>query len=543
MRLVYDKKGEPDEVVGSWSDITDRKTAEELASAAHIHVEQLLASSPAVIYSFKASGDFRPTFVSKNIKDWLDYEPSDYLDTPDFWRRRVHLDDLARVEGEFGQLFETGRHSFEYRFLKKNGAYCWVRDELRLVYDQSGDPDEVVGSWSDITERKTAEAAVAATRAPVEQLLASSPAVIYSFKASGDFGPTFVSQNIKDWLGYEPSDYLDSPDFWRSCVHPDDLARVEGEFGQLFEHGRHTLEYRFLKKDGAYCWVRDELRLIYDQSGDPDEVVGSWSDITERKTAEEVVAATRLRLEHLISRSPAVIYSFKATDDYAPTFISKNLTILLGYEPQEYLDSPDFWQSRVHPNDLPRVLSALPRLFEEGHLTNEYRFRKKDGNYCWIGDDLYLVRNEGGDPVEVIGAWSDITARKHVGEALVAAQNRLVHVLVSSPSVIYSFKASGDFGPTFISDNVKDLLGYEPNDYLESPDFWRRCVHPDELAGVEAQFDQLFKKGSPRGRIPLSEERRDFLLGPRRMASHPRQGWPAGRSGWFLERHLGAKKR
>ena len=334
-----------------------------------------------------------------------------------------------------------------------------------------------------------------ASRDTVDLLLTSSPAVIYSFKASGDFGPTFVSQNIKDWLGYEPSDYLDSPDFWRSCVHPDDLARVEGEFGQLFETGRHSFEYRFLKKNGAYCWVRDELRLVYDQSGDPDEVVGSWSDITERKTAEEVVAATRLRLEHLISRSPAVIYSFKATDDYAPTFISKNLTILLGYEPQEYLDSPDFWQSRVHPNDLPRVLSALPRLFEEGHLTNEYRFRKKDGNYCWIGDDLYLVRNEGGDPVEVIGAWSDITARKHVGEALVAAQNRLVHVLVSSPSVIYSFKASGDFGPTFISDNVKDLLGYEPNDYLESPDFWRRCVHPDELAGVEAQFDQLFKKG------------------------------------------------
>jgi PAS domain-containing protein len=149
--------------------------------------------------------------------------------------------------------------------------------------------------------------------------------------------------------------------------------------------------------------VSDELRLVYDKSGDPDEVVGSWSDITARKAAEEAVASTRLRLEHLISRSPAVIYSFKATDDFAPTFISKNLKILLGYEPQDYLESPDFWQSRVHPNDLPRILSAMPRLFEEGHLTNEYRFRKKDGNYCWIGDDLYLVRNEAGDPVEVIG--------------------------------------------------------------------------------------------------------------------------------------------
>jgi PAS domain-containing protein len=80
-----------------------------------------------------------------------------------------------------------------------------------LVNDKSGEPDEVVGSWSDITDRKAAEEAIAATRAHVEQLLASSPAVIYSFKASGDFRPTYVSQNIKEWLGYEPSDYLDSP--------------------------------------------------------------------------------------------------------------------------------------------------------------------------------------------------------------------------------------------------------------------------------------------------------------------------------------------
>jgi PAS domain S-box-containing protein len=224
-------------------------------------------------------------------------------------------------------------------------------------------------------------------------------------------------------------------------------------------------------------------------------VVGSWSDITARRAAEEALAAAQQRLEHLIARSPAVIYSFKATGDYGPTFISRNLTSLLGYEPREYLESPEFWQSRVHAKDLPRILSSMSRLFEEGHLTNEYRFRKKDGNYCWIGDDMHLVRNEAGDPIEVIGAWSDITARKHVGEALVAAQNRLVHVLVSSPAVIYSFRATGDYGPTFISDNVKDLLGYEPNEYLESPDFWRRSVHPDELAAVEGEFEQVFKKG------------------------------------------------
>ena len=64
--------------------------------------------------------------------------------------------------------------------------------------------------------------------------------MIYSFDARGPFAPSFVSQNIKDWLGYEPREYLESADFWRRCVHPDEIAAVEAESGQLtaVEHDR-----------------------------------------------------------------------------------------------------------------------------------------------------------------------------------------------------------------------------------------------------------------------------------------------------------------
>jgi PAS domain S-box-containing protein len=476
-------------------DSRSRQQLSEVKAAAQERLVRLLNSSPAVIYSFKASGDFAPTFVSDNIDTVFGYTPAEYLENPSFWRDRVHPDDLSRVEETISKFFHNGVQSVEYRFRRRDGSYCWVNDAQRLVRGVSGKPLEIVGSWSDITARKAAEEASDALRARMAQLLTGSPAVIYSYRATGDFAPSFVSANIRDWLGYETEEYLQHADFWRTCVHPDDLARVEAESSNLYKNGLHTVEYRFLKKDGTYCWVNDAQQLIRNQQGQAIEVIGSWSDVTRRKQAEEAAAAANNRVQDLLARSPAVIYAFEASGDYTPTFISQNIKELLGYEREEYLESPDFWRSRVHPADLARIEKGYRRLFEEGRLSNEYRFRKKDGNYCWISDDLQLTRNAVGDPIEIIGAWNDITARKQLSEALVAAQDRVVRLLSSAPAVIYSYKAVGDFAPTFVSENIRDWLGYETEEYLQHADFWRSHVHPDDLARVEAESSNLYKNG------------------------------------------------
>ena len=437
-------------------------------------LERILSSAPAVLYSFKAAGDFAPTFVSKNISALFGYEPAEYLKNPEFWRRRVHPDDIARVEAEITRVFEHDYYSQEYRFLHKDGRYRWVRDEQHLIRDQDDHPVEIVGSWSDVTVRKQAEEGLIAAQERITRLVVSSPAVLYSFKAAGDYAPTFISANIKDLFGYEPSEYMADPEFWRRAVHPDDLGWVEAEFSRLLRIERCTLEYRFRHKDGSYRWVNDEQHLVRGKRGEPVEVVGSWSDITLRKKLEREKEAVKARMEYLITASPAVIYSYAATGDYAPTFISDNFTDLLGYEPKDYLEDTDFWQRGIHPEDVQRVLNAMPQLFKEGHLSHEYRFLRKDGTYCWISDDAHLMFDSSNRPIEVVGAWSDITPRKRMGEAIVRAQNRLLHVLSSSPAVIYSFEASGQFAATFVSENLEALFGYRPEDYLKSPDFWWR---------------------------------------------------------------------
>ena len=96
------------------------------------------------------------------------------------------------------------------------------------------------------------------------------------------------------------NEYLESPRFWRDRVHPDELAKVEAESVHLFKKGHHTVEYRFLKKDGTYCWVNDEQQLIRDKDGQPLEVVGSWSDVTARKNAETASRRSEQRLTDAI---------------------------------------------------------------------------------------------------------------------------------------------------------------------------------------------------------------------------------------------------
>ena len=130
-------------------------------------------------------------------------------------------------------------------------------------------------------------------RERLDLLLGAAPVVVYSFAATGDFAPTFVSASIEPMLGYRPEEYMQDADFWRGHVHPDDLPEIEAKQVELFRAGEHLAEYRFRKKDGSYCWVSDEQHLIQGQEGRPIEVVGSWSDIDARKAAEQAFQAAQ----------------------------------------------------------------------------------------------------------------------------------------------------------------------------------------------------------------------------------------------------------
>ena len=167
-------------------------------------------------------------------------------------------------------------------------------DERALLVEIADDVSFALGLFDAEHRRLEAERALRASEARMEQVLATSPATLYTLRVEGEqLIPHWVSQNIRSILGYEPAQVA-GRDWWTNGVHPDDVAAAsEYIITTLFRDGRASHEYRFRAADGRYVWILDELVLTRDEQGAPREVFGAWTDITRRREAEE----QRLTLE------------------------------------------------------------------------------------------------------------------------------------------------------------------------------------------------------------------------------------------------------
>jgi len=145
-------------------------------------------------------------------------------------------------------------------------------------------------------------------------------------------------------------------------------------------------------------------------------------DLTARRKLENDLRLAKERLEHVVKYNPAAIFIGKARPDFSdfdPVYVSENVFSLLGFEASSLLGSEGYtrlWNGRIHPEDHLRYLSEMPLLWKNGHNTFRYRFLHKDGAYRWIREEVKVLRDASGSPVEVIGCWTDSTERMRLEE-------------------------------------------------------------------------------------------------------------------------------
>jgi len=212
--------------------------------------------------------------------------------------------DQPRMAEGFQRTLDTGGvKDVGCIVLKKDGTPCFAEFSSSLIVDTNGRPQAIIEVAKDISARKQAERLLLEAKDDLErrvveraaelqrasqqlrELVAHSPAVIYSSRSLENFGATFVTENVKTLLGYEAHQFIEEADFWSSHLHPQDAQRVSTEIKRVSVQRSVTCEYRFLHKDGDYRWIRDEMKQVRAANGSPVELVGSWVDITELKLA------------------------------------------------------------------------------------------------------------------------------------------------------------------------------------------------------------------------------------------------------------------
>ena len=220
------------------------------------------------------------------------------------------------------------------------------------------------------------------------------------------FRPSAGIEQYTDYKGFHPDGREVRPEEW-----PLARAITTGEVVS-------DEEIAMLRGDGTMGVGLFSAAPVRDRHGRIVAGVVAWSDITERRRADEALRRTRARLEHLLAASPAVLYALEVTEDaVTPTWVSDNITRIMGYRVDEAVTSA-WWPTHLHPEDRASAYATHGSLLARGTIECEYRFRHKDGTYRWIRDELRLVQAARGQTVEAVGAWLDITERKRAEEAL-----------------------------------------------------------------------------------------------------------------------------
>jgi PAS domain S-box-containing protein len=349
--ILIDESGKEIGTVGFATDLRERKREQQALQKAYDELEQrvaertaelneargrlqyLLTVTPGIVYTNEVP-DYRCTFVSRNVEPIMGFSEWEMLEDPEFWSKRLHPDDAGLVFETTPRLVEQGGGTIEYRFRHRDGHYVWIQDTFRVIRDDTGGPSEIVGSWADITDRKQVEQALGERMAlmnDLQNLVAASPAVIYTTKVSGDFSCTFVSDNLLSTMGYAPWEMREDPKFWSKRLHPDDASRVYKEIASFMEQGEGAIEYRFRHRRGDYLWIQDTFKLTHDSEGKPKELVGSWADISDRKRIEselQRVAAAVERRNRFIRET----FGRYLTDEVVDTLLDTPSSLQIGGE-------------------------------------------------------------------------------------------------------------------------------------------------------------------------------------------------------------------
>jgi diguanylate cyclase (GGDEF)-like protein/PAS domain S-box-containing protein len=392
--------------------------------------------------------DMNGRFIEVNQKfcEMLGYEHDDLVGRP---TRDFTVPEDFGAGPAFRAQAQLGRASVlsgEKRYVRKDGTHLWVRRTLTAARDENGNFRDAISVVEDITERKVAEEAARTERTLLRTIIDAVPHYIYVKDADGRFtlansawleGRGLKLDHVRGQTVYDvfPQEFAASMDAQDRPVLDDGTSIVD-------------VEQRTVSKapDGTLLPARWSLTTkvpLRDAAGKVVGLVGISRDITAAKRTEKELRDYVERFEIAARATSDVLWDW---DLAAGTlWWGEAFETLFGYSRQEVGNSISSWTERIHPEQVDDIGRGIHEAIDDGSTfwTADYQFRRADGTYANVFDRAYIIRDEHGRAVRMLGAIMDITDRKRAEEAMRRERALLRTIINALPDYIHVKDAEG----------------------------------------------------------------------------------------------------
>jgi PAS domain S-box-containing protein len=483
-RPIVGADGRADQVLGSATDITARKWAED--ELRFSEEQYRLTFEKAAVGVAHVGLDGRWLRVNPKVCEITGYAREELLRLT--FQDITHPDDLEAIilERDRSLAGEIDTFSMEKRYIRKDGGIVWVNLDVSLVRDATGAPRHFISVLHDISDRRQAE-----------QLLRESEARYARATAVGKVGVWEVNfntqqyhgdDNLKAMFGYAPDELGADPIQWLRLVHPDDrqIALNSSSAVVAGKIDAYECELRMVRKDGSIIWT--EIHGEVTRSGAHQELklIGTTVDITARKLAEIKLRESESRLRTIIDAEPECV-KVVARDGQLIEMNAAGLRML----------EADSLAAIADKNLLEFVLPDYREAFVDLHRkvidgrgdTLEFEIVGLKGQRRRLETHAAPLRDANGEVIALLGVTRDITDRK----AAETDRARLAAIVENSGDAIIS--RGLDLKVLTWNRAAERMFGYSAEEVIgrATNDFF---IPADRLAEV-AEKRELMSRGEP----------------------------------------------
>ncbi len=487
-----DTSGIPLYVTGLVMDITSRKLAEQALHASELKYHNIFNNVQDVFYQTDLAGTVLE--VSPSIKNFSGFNRDEivgkpvtnlYYDPND----RLKILDLLKEKGEL--------RDYELCLKSVNGEIKYTSINARLVFDSEGKPNHIDGAIRDITERKLMR----------EKLKQSEERFQLAMKASKDglfdwnleTNEIYYAPGWKKIIGYKDHELPNDFSIWEEATDPLDVKKSWELHQKLItkQIDRFVLEFRMKHKDGHWVDILSRAKAIFNNDGKAIRIVGTHTDISEPKKAEEALReSTRILLEsQAVANIGAYVTELTATEFEANAWkATPEIYKIFGID-ETYPHTLAGWVGFIHPDSREELFEYHYQVVaERKRFDHEYKIiRINDGAERWVHGTGELEFDDQRNPIRMLGTIQDITERKLSEAELFEKEVQFRNLSNAGLALIWT--SGTDKLCTYFNEKWLTFTGRKLEQ--EVGNGWATGVHPDDFDRCVETYFTAFDKREP----------------------------------------------